>query len=115
MSDRVQQWFDQLPGFPGLLGACFTLPNQPTQARSWSAQHPVEPLVALRRQARDVADVMHTGNLPAQRLRWIYEHAVVYLETRRDGSELVLVTTLDPWTGDSESILPLILEFRNLE
>jgi hypothetical protein len=112
MSNAVQDWLEQVPGCPGLLGAYVLAPQQEPEARCWSDDITPDGIQAMHRQVQDVLDVLDAGQMPARKLRWIFEHTVVYFERRKDGAGMCLVTTQEPWVGESEIITQLIADFR---
>ena len=112
MSPALQSWLDGLPAFPGLLGAYAVEHEQTPTIRSYAEECGVNGIASLHRQVRDVVDVLDTGELPARKLRWIFEHAVVYFERRHDGAGMCLITTHDPWIGEGEIITQVIDAFR---
>jgi hypothetical protein len=113
MSSPLHSWLAALPAFNGLLGAYIADQHQTPDARSWSERYSPDALCALHRQVCDVIEVLAAGDLPARKLRWIFDQSVVYYERRPDGVGLCLITTHDPWTGDSDTITQIIHQFRN--
>jgi hypothetical protein len=75
----------------------------------------VTELTAVWRQAADVVEVLRAGQLPSQKLRWMFDRAVIYVERRRDGSTMLLVTTPEPWAGEGEAVSELMTQFRELD
>jgi hypothetical protein len=115
MSSAHQIWIERVPGFPGLLGACVMAPQQEPEIRSWSEDFTADGIRTLQRQVADVLEVLDAGQMPARKLRWIFERTVVYFERRRDGAGMCLITTHDPWAGESEIITKLIADFRDAD
>ncbi len=113
MNQALQSWLARIPSFPGLLAAYVAEPANPPQVRSCSDRFKAEGIQALDRQVRDVLDVLDAGEIPARKLRWIFEETVVYYERRKDGAGMCLLTTHDPWVGEGEIINNLIHDFRN--
>ena len=112
MSPALQSWLDGIPAFPGLLGAYAVEKEETPSIRSCSEECSANGIASLHRQVRDVVDVLDTGDLPARKLRWIFERAVVYFERRQDGTGMCLITTHDPWIGEGETITQVIDAFR---
>lgn len=112
MSSPLQSWLEGVPEFPGLLGAYVTAPQHEPDVRSWSQDFTTEGIRSLHRQVHDVIDVLDAGQMPARKLRWIFEETVVYFERRKDGCGMCLITTHDPWVGEGEIITGLIADFR---
>jgi hypothetical protein len=112
MNADLPSWLKDLQGFQGLLGACVAPPHQRPQVRSWSGDCTEEGISALHRQVQDVVDVLESQQMPARKLRWIFDRSVVYFERRKDGAGMCLITSHDPWIGDGENITRLIDEFR---
>lgn len=114
MSDTLQQWFQQLPGFSGLFAGCLLRPGREAVVRSWSEDLTSEKVSGMPRQINDVVEVLQSCKLPALKLRWIFEGSVVYYESRRDGAGLCLITSHEPWVSEGDSVNDLISEFRSL-
>ena len=112
MSTALQSWLQQMPAFHGLLAAYVVVPQNQPEIRSWSEEFGGEAVAALHRQVQDVLEVLDTGQMPARKLRWIFERTVVYFERRKDGAGMCLITTHDPWAGEGDNITQLIAEFR---
>lgn len=115
MSDALQSWLDQVPAFAGLLGAFVTVSRQREQCqiRLWSDAYRHEGIQSLQRHVQDVIEVLDAEQMPARKLRWIFEQTVVYFERRKDGAGMCLITTHEPWVGESEVISNLIAQFRS--
>lgn len=112
MSDAFQSWLERVPAFNGLLGAYVAAPQQPPRVRSWSEDCGSGAIQSLHRQVGDVVEVLEAVQLPARRLRWIFGRTVVYFERHKNGAAMCLITTHDPWVGESELINNLIADFR---
>lgn len=112
MSPALQSWLHAIPDFHGLLAAYVVIPQQEPEVRSWSPDFNDEAILTMHRQVQDVLDVLDAGKIPARKLRWIFEKAVVYLERRKDGAGMCLITTHDPWVGEGDNITDLISDFR---
>ncbi|MCU0772223.1 MAG: hypothetical protein MUE94_10720 [Verrucomicrobia bacterium] len=115
MSNALQLWLAQIPTCNGLLGAYLVEPGREPEVRSWSERCQTAGIQALHRQVRDVLDVLGARDMPARKLRWIFEETVVYYERRPDGAGLCLISTHDLWIGEGEVITGLIQDFRNVQ
>ena len=112
MSDPLESWLERVPAFAGLLRAFAVAPQRELLIRSWSEEHGVEEIRALHRVVHDVVEVLEARQMPARKLRWIFGQTVIYFERRKDGAAMCLITTREPWVGESEYITELIAEFR---
>jgi len=112
MSAALQSWLDQISAFNGLLAAYVVAPHQPPVVRSCAEEFNIEGVLSLHRQVSDVLEVLDAGNNPTRKLRWIFQQTVVYFERRKDGAGMCLITSHDPWVGESDTISNLIAGFR---
>jgi hypothetical protein len=97
---------------PGVLACGVRYPDQSSTTRSWSDRYPEPDLESVWRSVADAFQVLKLNRLPGDRMRWVYEQALLYCERRADGLCLALFTHRDPETVDLEGVVRLIQEFH---
>lgn len=115
MNNPLNTWLESIRDFAGLFAVYVTEPQQPLTLKSWSHKYAAEGITALHRQVQDVVDVLAAGEMPARKLRWIFDRTVVYYERRKDGTGMGLITSHEPWVGEGDPITRLIDEFRSAD
>ena len=112
MKEAVHQWIDQLPATSGLLACGVRFPDRSSLIRCWSAEFPEGALDIVWRCVTDTFDVLRINQLPEQRLRWVFAHAVLYSERRSDGVCLGLLTTRDLWGETVTGLEQIVADFH---
>jgi hypothetical protein len=112
MKDAFHQWLEQLQATPGLLACGVRFTDRSSLNRSWSPEFPDGAFDNAWRCVADSFDVLRINELPEQRMRWVFAHAVLYAERRPDGICLGLFTTRDLWDKAVTGLEPIIAEFH---
>lgn len=114
MSPDLKSWFAAYSGLDGLRGMGVAAAGADPEFRAWAEEVSEPELANVWRQAADVVDVLRAGSLPSDRMRWKFDHTVVYFERRGDGAVLMLLTTQEPWVGGGDGISGLLATFRGM-
>jgi len=112
MSTDLKSWFAGYGGFDGLCGMGVAAVGADPEFRAWAEEISVAELANVWRQTADVVEVLRAASLPSDKMRWKFDHTVVYFERRSDGAILMLLTSHDPWVGDGDAITALLTAFR---
>jgi hypothetical protein len=115
MKEIINGWFDTMAPVGCVLACGVRHPDQTSVTKSWSDQYPEAALENAWRSVTDAFQVLKLNRLPGERMRWVYERALLYCERREDGACLAFFTDRDPQTVDLEGVVRLIKEFRGLE
>jgi hypothetical protein len=114
MKTVVEQWMKALAPVAGVLAVGVQLGDKSCLSRSWSDPFSESALEGVWRAVADVFPVLKLNHLPAGRLRWIYERALLYCERREDGLWLGVFTARDPQLVDMSGVARLLQEFHGL-
>ena len=114
MNEIINRWIERIPPVSGVLACGVRHPDNTSASRSWSDELAAEALDNAWRGAADVFHVLKLNRLPFERMRWVYEQALLYCEQNEDGACFVLFTARDPQRVDHEGIARLLREFHTL-
>lgn len=114
MKEAIDQWLAQMTPVSGVLACGVRYPDQTSTTKSWSEHYPEATLESAWRSAVDAFQVLKLNRLPSERMRWVYERALLYCERRKDGVCLTFFTHRDPAAVDLEGVVRLIQEFHAL-
>ena len=91
-ASHILEWVSQLGAEPSLLGWGLREGDRAATSFTNSPELSTAQLDETWHRLADVATNLATHCVPAQRLCWKYEHAVLHFITRHDGLSLGLVT-----------------------
>ena len=114
MKEAVHQWLEEMTPVSGVLACGVRYPDQTSATKSWSDRYPEAALDGAWRSVADAFQVLKLNRLPGERMRWVYERALLYCERRKDGACLAFFTHRDPEAVDLEGVVRLIQEFHAL-
>ncbi len=117
MKDVINQWFEQCVPFEGIQACGIRHPDQSTTSKSWAswADGSEEAVLdSAMRTVWDVLQLLHVNKIPPARLRWVYDHALLYCERRGDGTCLSVFTLRDEQSFDREGLERMFSEFQAL-
>ena len=114
MKPLVERWLKEAPHIAGVLALGVQFADKSCASRSWTDALAVDGLDAAWRCVADVFPVLKLNRLPAARLRWIYERALLYCERREDGLWLGVLTARDSQGVDMEGLARLLEGFHRL-
>jgi hypothetical protein len=114
MKELVNQWVARRARLRGVLACGVRFPDKTSITQSWSPDLPAAALDNAWRCASDAFQVLKINSFPNERVRWVYENALLYCARRDDGVCLGIFTSKDPSAFDPDSIERLIAEFRAL-
>jgi len=111
MKESLGQWLSQRTRLRGVLACGVRFPDKTSLTQSWSPEFTESSLENAWRCASDAFQVLRGNSFPNERVRWIYEKAILYCARREDGICLGIFTTKDKGTVDAAEIEQLIAEF----
>jgi len=113
MSGRLHILFDQALELSGVKAAGLVGPNRPGEVATRSAGIDEVALSPVWRHFADTLEVGAHYRMPAQEMRWIFEHVLVYCLRRADGVMLALIVGREPGAGfDDAAAERLFEDFR---
>lgn len=84
--NRLQQWIQSKLGIPGVLGFGIYTPAKGTFIESCASTFAPQALENAWRCVAETIPVLQLNRFPTARFRFVYHHAVVHCERRRDGT-----------------------------
>lgn len=81
-----QQWIQSRVGIPGVLGFGIFTQNKQSFVESCTDTFSSQALENAWRCVAETIPVLQLNRLPTARFRFVYHHAVVHCERRRDGT-----------------------------
>ena len=114
MNEFLSQWLNQRARLPGVLACGVRFPDKTSLTQSWSPDFTARSLEHAWRCASDAFQVLRVNFFPDQRVRWVYEKALLLCSRREDGICLGIFTAKSPGAVDAGEIERLIAEFRAL-
>ena len=114
MKELINHWVARRTQVRGVLACGVRFPDKTSITQSWSPDFPAPALDNAWRCASDAFQVLKINFFPNERVRWVYEKAILYCARREDGICLGIFTAKDPKAFDAASIERLITEFRVL-
>ena len=115
MKEIVNRWFEAVAAVRGVLACGVRHPDKTSATRSWSGAFPEGALENAWRCVGDTYQVLKLNHLPGERMRWVYEQALLYCERRKDGTCLGIFTARDPQAVDLAGLAGLIENFHALD
>ena len=114
MKAFLSQWLGRHARLRGVLACGVGFPDKTFLTQSWSPEFPTQSLDNAMRCASDAFQVLGVNFFPNERVRWVYEKALLHCARRADGICLGIFTDVDPGSIDAAEIERLIAEFRAL-
>jgi hypothetical protein len=114
MKEILDQWLENVPPVSGVLACGLRYADNTSSSKSWSDTYPEPALENAWRCVADAFQVLKLNRLPGERMRWVYEQALLYGERRKDGVCFAMFTERDPQAVDLEAVVRLIQEFHAL-
>lgn len=108
-------WLARHANLRGLLASGVIRPGQNAVSQSCSREYPREPLSPVWRGVQEVLGELEKQSYAPWQLRWLFEHAQLYVARRADGKSLAVFLTKDPAALDAEAVERLFNEFKTLE
>lgn len=115
MKETVNRWFETVAAVRGVLACGVRHPDKTSVIRSWSVAYAEGALEQAWRCVGDTYQVLKLNHLPDERMRWVYERALLYCERRKDGTCLGIFTARDPQAVDLAGLADLVQTFHALE
>ncbi len=114
MKESFKQWLSRRSRQRGVLACGVRFPDKTALTQSWSQEFTSPSLDNAWRCASDAFEVLKVNFFPDQRIRWVYENALLHCVRREDGIYLGIFTAKGPEAFDAVEIERLITEFRTL-
>lgn len=110
----IRQWLSQRTQVPGVLACGVRFPDKTACTQTWSPDFPAASLDNAWRCVSDAFQVIKHDFFPNQRVRWVYENALLFCTCRDDGIGLGIFTAKDAQSFDANEVEQLIAEFTAL-
>ena len=114
MKESLSQWLNRRARLPGVFACGVRFPDKTSLTQSWSPEFTAPSLENAWRCASDAFQVLRVNFFPNERVRWVYEKALLHCACREDGICLGIFTVKDGEAADAAEIERLIAEFRAL-
>ena len=114
MKQSLSQWLSRRTQLRGVLACGLRFPDKTSLTQSWSPDFTTRSLDNAWRCASDAFQVLRVNFFPDERVRWVYEKALLLCARREDGICLGIFTAKDPGAVDAAEIERLLAEFRAL-
>ena len=114
MKESLSQWLSRRARLRGVLACGVRFPDKTSLTQSWSPDFTTRSLDNAWRCASDAFQVLRVNFFPDERVRWVYEKALLLCARREDGICLGIFTAKDPGAVDAAEIERLLAEFRAL-
>ena len=111
MKESLSQWLSRRTQVRGVLACGVRFPDKTSLTQSWSPEFEPAPLENAWRCASDAFQVLRGSSFPNERVRWIYENAVLYCARREDGTCLGIFAAREKGAVDAAEIEQLVAEF----
>lgn len=112
MKEQINQWFEQSAPFEGILACGIRQSDHSMMTKSWSNGYPELAIENALRCVADLFQVIPLNRLPAGRVRWIYENALLHCERRADGACLGIFTVREEGRCDAAGLERIFAEFQ---
>lgn len=113
--ERITQWLRSTPPVRGVLVRGIRFADETFVCDFDSRDFPLSALEQAWRSVADTFDVLQAQRLPATRLTWVYERAVLHCVRRRDGAILGAFVGKKLTTADPEGLERLLSDFEMLD
>lgn len=111
MKESLSQWLSRRTRLRGVLACGVRLPDKTSLTQSWSPEFTASSLENAWRCASDAFQVLRVNSFPNERVRWVYEQALLYCARREDGTCLGIFTAKEREAVDAAEIERLMAEF----
>ena len=111
MKESLNQWLNQRSRLRGVLACGVRFPDKTSLTQSWSSEFKTHSLENAWRCASDAFQVLGVNSFPNERVRWVYEKALLHCVCRKDGICLGIFTANDRGAADAAEIERFIAEF----
>lgn len=115
MKAVFQHWLDNLEPSPQIRVCGIRLPDATSLARTWSLTYSIPAFIPLEPLVAEIFQLLRMNQLPARRLRLVYENGLVHACLRIDGVACILLTARTTEASDDEAIEALFTEFETLK
>lgn len=112
---RISEWLRHSPLTRGVLVRGIRFPDQTFVCDLEARDFPSSALEQAWRSVADTFQVLTAQRLPADRLTWVYEHAILHYVRRGDGAMLGLFVSKKHGQADPGEIERLLNEFLLLD
>ena len=111
MKESLRQWLNRRARMRGVLACGVRFPDKTSVTQSWSPEFAAPSLENAWRCASDAFQVLRVNFFPNERVRWVYEKALLHCACREDGICLGIFTAKDGGGVDAAEIERLLVEF----
>jgi hypothetical protein len=109
----LQQWIQSNLGIPGVLGFGIFTQNKESFVQSCTSTFSPQGLENAWRCVAETIPVLQLNRFPTARFRFVYHHAVVHCERRRDGTCLGIFA-VKGHQFEQDELYRLLNEFHGL-
>ena len=89
MKESLSQWLSRRARLRGVLACGVRFPDKTSFTQSWSPEFTAPSLENALRCASDAFQVLKVNFFPNERVRWVYEKALLHCARREDGEWLI--------------------------
>ena len=114
MKETIKEWMVQQQRVAGVLACGVRFPDKTALNETYSGSFPAGALDNAWRCVADAYQVLSLHRIPAVRMRWVYENALLQCARRTDGIILALFTSRDAEELDFEGTEQLFAGFHAL-
>jgi len=111
VKESLSQWLSRRARLRGVLACGVRFPDKTSLTQSWSPEFTAPSLENAWRCASDAFQVLRVNFFPNERVRWVYEKALLHCACREDGICLGIFTAQDGGGVDAAEIERLLVEF----
>jgi len=111
MKESLSQWLSRRAPLRGVLACGVRFPDKTSLTQCWSSEFTAPSLENAWRCASDAFQVLRVNFFPNERVRWVYEKALLHCARREDGICLGIFTARDGGAVDAAEIERLLAEF----
>ena len=114
MKETIKEWMVQQQRVAGVLACGVRFPDKTALNETYSGSFPAVALDNTWRCVADAYQVLSLHRMPAIRMRWVYENALLQCARRNDGIILALFTSRNADELDSKGAEQMFAEFHAL-
>ena len=111
MKEFLSQWLSRRARLRGVLASGVRFPDKTSLTQSWSPEFTARSLDNAWRCGSEAFQVLRVNFFPNERIRWVYEKALLHCTRREDGICLGIFTAKDRATVDAAEIEQVMSEF----
>src|SRR5437660_8689 len=104
MKEAISQWLSQRTQLTGVLACGVRFPDKTSCTQAWSVDFPAQSLDNAWRCVSDAFQVIKHDFSVNERVRWVYENALLFCVRRDDGICLAIFTAKDTQAFDPGAI-----------